>query len=376
MRLLDRSNFVAWGAALLAASLAMSILALCVPASAAPISRGTTLKDYQANYLVSDGSIPSEHLDLEFRNGWGLAASPMGPWWVAVNELEAAKVHDADGAPQPLHVVVPGAPTGIVNSGGDGFIVTDGSASDPALFLLATEGGKIAGWNPSVGPASPQGEAFVGADRSSSGAVYKGLAIAQTSADDRLYAADFHNGRIDVFDESFALVTPLGAFVDPKLPAGYAPFGVQTLAGHVFVSYAKQDADALDEIAGQGLGAVAVFDTDGQFVDQVAVHGQLNAPWGMAIAPAGFGAMSGKLLVGNFGDGTIVAYTMTDDMKKFTPSGTLRDASRKPLQIDGLWGLAFGNDGGAGAASALYFAAGPSDESHGSFGRVTVVSTP
>jgi uncharacterized protein (TIGR03118 family) len=359
-----------------AAMIAVAILALRLPASAAPISPGAAPKDYVIDYLVSDGAIPTEHVDLEFRNGWGIASSPTGPWWVAVNEMEVSKVYDASGTPQDLRVIIPGAPTGIVNSSGAGFIVTDGSTSGPAKFLFAMENGKLAGWNPAVGPAPPQGQAFVVADRTSAGAVYKGLAIAHTISGDRLYAADFHNRRIDVFDESFTLVTTIGGFADPKLPEGYAPFGIQTLGGRIFVSYAKQDADALDEVAGQGLGAVDVFDTDGTLMAQVGQHGQLNAPWGMAIAPVGFGVASGKLLVGNFGDGTILTYTMTDDMLKFTPSGVLRDASRKPIQIDGLWGIGFGNDGGAGSSKALYFAAGPADESHGAFGRVTITPAP
>jgi uncharacterized protein (TIGR03118 family) len=355
-------------------SIALLALALPLPASAAPPSAAS--KDYQVEYLVSDGTIPTEHIDLEFRNGWGLAASATGPWWVAVNEMETSRIYDANGVVQELHVSIPGAPTGIVRSDGSGFVVTDGSASGPARFLFATENGKIAGWNPTVGPAAPDQQAFVAVDRSLSGAVYKGIALAHTISGDRLYAADFKNARVDVFDESFSPVTLNGAFVDPKIPPGYAPFGIQMLAGRVFVSYAKRDADAIDEIAGQGLGMVDVFDTDGVLIAQVGVHGQLNAPWGMAIAPTGFGALSGKLLVSNFGDGTIVAFSMTDDMRRFNPSGVLRDAARKPIQIDGLWGIAFGNDGAAGPANALYFAAGPANEAHGAFGRVTLVATP
>jgi uncharacterized protein (TIGR03118 family) len=359
------------------ALIAVAILALRLPATAAPISPGNAPKDYLVDYLLSDGSIPTEHQDLEFRNGWGIAASPTSPWWVAVNESEVSKIYNADGAVQDLRVTTPGAPTGIVNSGGTGFIVTDGTTSGPAKFLFAMENGQIAGWNPGVGPAPPLGQAFVVADRSSVGAVYKGLAIAHTIAGDRLYAADFHNARVDVFDENFALVNTIGGFVDPKLPAGFGPFGIQTLAGRIFVSYAKQDANAMDEVAGRGLGAVSVFDTDGTLMAQVGERGQLNAPWGMTIAPVGFGAASGKLLVGNFGDGTIVVYTMTDDMLKFTPSGVLRDAaSHKPIEIDGLWGIGFGNDAGAGSSKALYFAAGPADETHGAFGRITVTPVP
>ena len=138
-----------------AALIAVAVLALRLPASAAPISPGAAPKDYAVDYLVSDGSIPTEHQDLEFRNGWGLAASPTGPWWVAVNQMEVSKVYDASGTPQDLRVVVPGSPTGIVNSGGLGFVVTDGTTSGPAKFLFAMENGKLAGWNPGVGPAPP-----------------------------------------------------------------------------------------------------------------------------------------------------------------------------------------------------------------------------
>ena len=346
-------------------------------ASAAPQPPVGASKDYQVQYLLSDGSIPSEQIDLEFRNGWGIAASATGPWWVAVNEMESSSVIGADGVVLDLHVTIPGAPTGIVRSESPGFVITDGTNSGPARFLFALENGKIAGWNSSVGPAAPMQEAFIGADRSSVGASYKGLAIAQTLTGSRLYAADFHNARVDVFDESFALVTTTGGFIDPKIPAGYAPFGIQQIAGRIFVTYAKQDADAADEVVGQGLGMVDVFDMDGMLIAQVGSHGQLNAPWGIALAPAaGFGDASGKLLVGNFGDGTIVTYTMTDDFLKFTPNGQLRDASRKPIRVDGLWGIAFGNGGQAGDPNALYFAAGPADEAHGSFGRVTLQTTP
>jgi len=358
-------------AALSVASSALSILAHPLTTSAAPHSTAVATKDYKVDFLASDGVIPAENVDPELRNGWGLAASPTGPWWVAVNEMELAKVYDADGTPQELRVTIPGAPTGTVHSDGDGFVVTDGTVSGPARFLFATENGEILGWSPTVGPAPPAGQAFLGVDQSSSGAVYKGLAIAQTSTGARLYATDFHNGRVVVFDETFTPITTPGAFVDSRLPAGYAPFGIQTLQGRIFVSFAKQDADAEDEIAGQGMGFVDVFDTDGALIAQVGAHGQLNAPWGMAIAPSGFGPMSGKLLVGNFGDGTIAAFTMTDDMRRFNPAGLLRDAAHKPIQIDGLWGIAFGNDGAAGAATDLYFAAGPAEESHGSFGHIS-----
>ena len=175
------------------------------------------------------------------------------------------------------------------------------------------------------------------------GAIYKGLAIADTAAGPRLYAADFHNARVDVFDGSFGLV-PDGGFVDPGLPAGYAPFNIQTIGDRVFVTYAKQDADAEDEIAGQGRGFVDVYDTAGNLLGRVAQHGQLNAPWGLALAPASFGRFGGDLLVGNFGDGEINAYEELPN-GHFEHRGELRGTDGKPLAIDGLWALEFGNDG-------------------------------
>lgn len=372
MRVTRRVGAVILGAAVFP----LTALALHFSASAAPPSPQTASKAYQVDYLISDGTPPAENHDPDLRNAWGIAASPTGPWWVALNEAQASKLYDGDGAPQDLRVTVPGPPTGIVYSGGSGFVVTDGAVSGPARVLFAAENGTISGWSPDVGPAAPMGQAFTAVDSSVSGAIYTGLAIASTSEGDRLYAADFHNARIDVFDETFSSITPTGGFVDPRLPAGYAPFGIQTLSGRVFVAYALQDPNAMDEVSGQGLGVVDVFDTDGNLIARVGAHGRLNAPWGLAIAPSGFGDMSGNLLVGNFGDGTIAAYAMTDDMEKFTPNNVLRDADNKPIRIDGLWGIAFGNGATSGPTNALYFAAGPAEETHGIFGRITLAPTP
>jgi uncharacterized protein (TIGR03118 family) len=224
----------------------------------------------------------------------------------------------------------------------------------------------IRGWNPAAAPTT----ALVGADRSNVDAIYKGLAIAQTAAGPRLYAADFHNARVDVFNGSWQPVGSPGGFVDPSLPAGYGPFGIQTIGGRIFVSYAKQDEEAEDELAGQGRGFVDVFDTDGNLLARVAQHGQLNAPWGLALAPEGFGRFGGDLLVGNFGDGQINAYEELDN-GHFEHRGTLRDTSGGKLTIDGLWALEFGNAGANGTPDQLFFTAGPEDESHGLFGMIT-----
>jgi uncharacterized protein (TIGR03118 family) len=237
------------------------------------------------------------------------------------------------------------------------------STGGKALFLFDGEDGIVRGWNGAQGTT-----AIVVANRSSDGAIYKGLAIADTAAGPRLYAADFHNARVDVFNGSFGLVP--GGFVDPALPAGYAPFNVQTIGDRVFVAYAKQDEDAEDEVAGQGTGFVAAYDLAGNLLERVAQHGQLNAPWGLALAPNGFGRFAGDLLVGNFGDGQINAYEELPN-GRFAHRGELRGSDGKPLAIDGLWALRFGNGGNAGPTDTLFFTAGPDEESHGLFGSIT-----
>ncbi len=184
----------------------------------------------------------------------------------------------------------------------------------------------------------------------------------------RLYATDFHNGRVDVWDSSWNLITS-ATFTDPSIPAGYGPFGIQRIGETIFVTYAKQDADAADELHGQGLGFVDAYDTSGNLLGRVAQHGQLNAPWGLALAPASFGRFGGDLLVGNFGDGQINAYAKLPN-GQFEHRGELRGTDGKPLAIDGLWALEFGNDGGAGPSTRLFFTAGPNDEQDGLFGSI------
>jgi uncharacterized protein (TIGR03118 family) len=267
--------------------------------------------------------------------------------------------------PTPLVVSVPGGPTGTVFNGSAGFVVSDGAGhSGPSVFMFATEAGTIRGWNPNVPPPPRSTQSFVVVDKSSEGAIFKGLAI----AGDRLFAADFHNAKVDVFDSSFNQIT--GGFVDRKLPKGYAPFGIQVLGGNVFVAYAKQDKDAEDEDAGPGRGIVDEYTTAGDLITRVAQHHHLNAPWGLALAPAdGFGEASGDLLVGNFGDGRINVFEQKKD-GKWKSKGQLKGVNHKPISIDGLWGIGFGNGSGSGDTDDLYFAAGPDDEMHGLFGEI------
>jgi uncharacterized protein (TIGR03118 family) len=275
---------------------------------------------------------------------------------VADNGTDRSTLYTGTGAKVPLVVQVGGGPTGTVFNRTTGFA--------PARFIFSSEDGRIRAWS---GGAVAQ----VMADRSAVGAVYKGLAIAQAAAGPRLYATDFHNARVDVFDGSWNLVDTPGAFADPSLPADYAPFGIQAIGTRIFVSYAaKETPDSLDELHGQALGFVDVYDTAGMLLGRVAQHGQLNAPWGLALAPASFGRFGGDLLVGNFGDGEINAY---EEMPNghFGYRGELRAADGSALAVDGLWALEFGNGAAAGPTNTLYFTAGPDDEANGLFGSIT-----
>jgi uncharacterized protein (TIGR03118 family) len=298
-------------------------------------------------------------------NGWGLSAGPTTPWWVSNNGTNTSTLYDGTGAKQALTVAVPGGPTGTVfNGSAADFPVSENGKSGAARFLFATEGGMILGWSPAVDAAT----AIPGVDRSAQGAVYKGLA----TANDRLYATDFHNGRVDVFDASFNPVTLPGGFQDAKLPKGYAPFGIQALGGNIFVTYAQQDAAKHDDVAGGGFGYVDEFTPDGQLMARVASGGRKNAPpnapWGLALAPSSFGSFSGDVLVGNFGNGRISAYE--DRGGKWVYKGELRRGDGSLIAIDGLWAIAFGNGTASGPATSLYFAAGPAGGTHGLFGSI------
>ena len=332
-------------------------------------------KGYRVTNLVSDQPGVAPLTDPDLVNPWGVALGPpptATPLWVSDNGTDKATIYPGSVAGSPLTkaglvVSVPGAPTGQVFNGDGGFVVSAGGASGSARFIFDTESGQILGWNPAVPPATPPAtlstQAVVAA--TVPGAIYKGLAIASNERGRFLLAANFHAARIDVFDDTFTLVHWRGAFVDRHLPGGFAPFNVQTLGDRVYVTYAKQDENAEDEVAGAGLGFVDVFTTRGHLVRRLISRGPLNAPWGLAIAPAHFGRFSHALLVGNFGDGHINAYSPRSG--RFL--GRLRDAHGRPIVIDGLWALHFGN-GVTGDTNAVLFTAGPDDEQHGLLGRI------
>jgi uncharacterized protein (TIGR03118 family) len=347
-------------------------LALAVLAVAPTMALARNRNAYAVAPLISDVATWAPTVDPNLVNGWGLAAGPTTPWWVADNGTDLSTVYNGDGTIRPLVVSVMSAPTGIVFNGGTGFKVGSGETSGAARFIFATEEGTILGWNTAV-PAAGSTTAFVMADRSNVGAVYKGLAIATLEGALHLYATDFKNGRVDVFGPDWGMHSlGAGAFTDKKLPKDYAPFGIQAVGDRIFVTFAKQQAGSTDELAGQGRGFVDEFDVNGHLVARVATRGQLNAPWGIAMAPvSGFDKFNGCLLVGNFGDGHINGYKK-DRHGHWKPVGALRTTRGKKVTIDGLWGIAFGHGSGtpSGPADALYFSAGPGDESHGLFGRI------
>jgi uncharacterized protein (TIGR03118 family) len=256
-------------------------------------------------------------------------------------------------------------PTGVVFNPSAGFQVSLGGVSASSVFIFATTEGTIQGWSPDVDPRS----AVVAIDNSRRGSAYTGLAIADTEAGMRLYAANFSGASVDVYDDTFAPAAGLApdAFRDPSLPAGYAPFGIQQLDGAIYVAYALQNEEGDEEVPGPGNGFVDVYTLDGALIQRVASGGDLNAPWAMVHAPSGFGPFGGALLIGNFGDGRITAFDRDD----FGRLGQLETGPRDPIEIEGLWGLAFGNGRDAGETSELFFAAGIDDETHGLFGTIT-----
>ena len=349
------------------------VAALVALAPAAPAAASHPRNAYRQTNLVSDLPGLAELTDPDLVNPWGLAAGPTTPAWVADNGTDKATIYPGfvNGSPiqkAPLVVNIPGgAPTGEVFNPTPGFVVHAGAASGPALFLFDSEAGLVTGWNPGVPPPPPSTQAQIGA--SVPDAIYKGLAIATTAAGTFLYGADFHHGRIDVFDEGFNRVHLSGRFRDRKLPRGFAPFNVQELGGRLYVAYAKQDAAQEDEVAGPGLGFVDVYSTSGHLLRRLLRRGQLNAPWGLVRAPAGFGRFSGALLVGNFGDGRINAYDPTTGAFL----GRLRHEDGSPIEIEGLWALRFGN-GVTGNPTTLLFTAGIDDEAHGLFGAIEAAS--
>jgi uncharacterized protein (TIGR03118 family) len=328
------------------------------------------LGQYTQRNLAADTPGTAELTDPDAINAWGLAFGPASSAWVANGGTGTASVFrgavgDTPVTKIPTTVSIPGVvPTGEVFNPTDGFDVSGGGASGAPRFLFATAGGVISGWSPNVpAPDSTQAEPAVTVP----GAAFTGL----TLSGDRLYAADFHNATVDVWDSAFKPVSDPGAFQDRKLPDGYAPFGIQAVGDEIVVTYAVQDADKEIDVPGAGHGIVDVYSTTGRLLRRLATAGTLNSPWGVAPAPAGFGAASGALLVGNFGDGHVQAFDPHDG--RFL--GLLGDKQHGTLTVPGLWGLKFGN-GVIGTPETLMFTAGPDQGTHGVFGELTAAAPP
>ncbi|MBV8956067.1 MAG: TIGR03118 family protein [Solirubrobacterales bacterium] len=347
----------------LSAGVVAAIAAVAIPVAA---SAGASPGQYQQTNLISDIPGVARITDANLVNPWGQAAGPATPLWVAdngkdVSTLYSGGVNGSIPAIVPLVVSIPGgAPTGVVWNATDGFKITTDKGTAPANFIFDSEAGKITAWSRVVSGTTAQVE------HSRKQAVYKGLAIASAGGATYLYAANFHSGRIEVYNSRFKRVRLSGHFRDAQIPAGFAPFDVQELAGKLYVTYAKQNAQRHDDVAGPGNGFVDVFDTSGHLLTRLVAHGDLNSPWGLALAPASFGAFAGELLVGNFGDGKIHAY----DPMTGAAKGELVNTDNNPIQINGLWALRFGN-GVFGAADTLVFTAGIGDESHGLLGEIS-----
>jgi uncharacterized protein (TIGR03118 family) len=342
----------------LVASIAvLAVLVGSAAAAAAPSDRFAV-----RNILASSPLIPADRYDPNLVNPWGLVSSPTSPWWPANNGTDTSTIVPATGAVNNTVVTVPGGPTGIVWNGTAGAFPIPGG---PSTFVFNTELGEIYGWR------AGNNTAQLGISRTSAGAVYLGMTLAITTSGPRLYSTDFHNARIDVVDAQWQLVSlPPGAFVDPDMPADYAPYGIQTVGDRIFVTYARQDAAKLRELPGPGVGAVSVFDFDGTFLGRVATGGPLNAPWGIALADPNFGAFGGQLLIGNFGDGKLHGYRENAD-GTWTHTGALKNLDGSDLAIGGLWAIQFGSGApNNGARNHLYFVAGPFGETQGVMGRI------
>jgi uncharacterized protein (TIGR03118 family) len=360
-------NAYKWAAGLAVSGTLLSALAACGGGSNNS-SPPSTAGSFASTTLVSDGSIAASHTDPNLQNGWGVAFNPTGTFWVSDNTVQKSSLYDGNAVVQSLVVTIPAgsqgpaSPTGIIFNSTNDFVISSGGNSATAVFAWATEAGTVAAWSPKVLPT----QAVTAFDDQAGGAIYKGLTAASANGANFWYATDFHNGKVDVFDASFQKVQLDGQFQDPNLAAGFGPFGIQAIGNDIFVTFAKQNATASAQVVGAGLGILDEFDTSGHFIKQiVGVGGTLNAPWGVAQAPANFGPLSNDMLVGNFGDGTIEAF----DPNTGRDLGKLVLTDGTPFTQMGLWGISFGNGVDNQPTNTLFYAAGPS-KTTGVFGRI------
>jgi uncharacterized protein (TIGR03118 family) len=363
----------------------MSILSPS-PTPSSPMSPSPAPQsDYMLTYLVASGSTTAAlRTDPRLVNAWGLAFNPTGPAWISDAGSNYSSLYDGNGnspassgyGNAPAYVTIPAGasgtagPTGIVYNPTAGFAMPGTSAA--ATFLFDTLGGSIEGWTMSVNPSSA-----VVIYNSPSAATFTGLTMGTDgNGNDYLYAADFRNGKIEVFNSAFAPVTAGFSFYDAAIPAGYAPYNVQDIptaggATRIYVTYAQPSTSAQHVAIGAGLGYVAAFQWDGTLISTLVSQGALNAPWGLAIAPSNFGPMSGALLVGNFGDGAVNAYDPTTGASM----GPLILSNGQQLFVPGLWAIAFGNGVNNQPSNTLFFTGGPETQTAGVYGRIDLAGT-
>lgn len=340
------------------------VIAAIVGLSSAAAQTPSKANVYVQHNLVSDIPGMADVTDPNLVDPWGISASATGPFWVSDAGKSRTTLYNGSGTITAVVVSIPAgtkgpaqsSPSGQVNNNTTGFILANGTK---ASFIFATEDGTLSAWN--GGTVST-----VEVDNSGAGAVYEGLAIGISANGPTLYAANIKTGNIDVFDTKFAPTTLAGNFTDPSLPAGFAPFNIWNLGGKLYVMYAKQNASKTRDTAGPGNGFVSTFDLNGNFLKRMASNGPLNSPWGVAIAPANWGAFGGAMLVGNFGDGTINAFDLTTG----NALGALQDKNGNPIVNRGLWAITFGNGGSGGDINTLYFSAGIQGEAHGLLGAI------
>jgi len=333
---------------------------LLVVAAASFIAAAARADSYSWENLQSDIAGVAEHVDPNLANPWGMAASSGGTIWVSDNGTGVSTLYQQSGAANSLVVTIPtamqnregGNPTGVVFNSTPFFKVTSNGNSQPSRFIFVSEDGSISGWSPQLDQTHAIIAVDNGTNNGSKSAIYKGVTLGVANGHNFLYAANFHTGRVETYDENFHSVNPHG-FADPTLPAGYAPFGIRNINGQIYVTYALQDAKKRDDVPGAGHGFVNVFDTGGNFVRRLISNGNLNSPWGLAL-------VEGELWVGNFGDGKINNYDPTTGA--FLE--TISRADGTPLAFEGLWDL-------LPLEKGVYFTAGIADEEHGLFGVIT-----
>ncbi|HTT83004.1 MAG TPA: TIGR03118 family protein [Rhizomicrobium sp.] len=318
-------------------------------------SKPASAPAFKITKLVSNQSGKAKNTDANLVDAWGLSQAPGGPVWVSDNGTGLSTVYDeGSGDNTGIVVTIPdGNPTGQVYvPSGAGFDVTENGKTGASVFLFDSEAGVISGWSPSV----DQDNAIIGYDSSANGSVYKGLAL--DTSDDLLFAADFANDQVQVFNNQFSLQS---SFTDSSLK-GYGPFNLAVINGDLYVAFAKQDKSKHDEIDKLGDGYIDVFSESGTLIKQLIAKGELDAPWGLAVAPSTFGSLAGDLLVGNFGNGWINAY----DLSTGAYIGALSDKKGAPLAINGLWAL------DPVPSGDITFSAGPNKEKNGLLGLLTV----